>query len=714
MSTRKSSLGRTDLASLDLGSVEGIGPALLEKAHSAGIENVDDLLSYYPRRYLDRTRQVSIGELFPGEEATVYATVEAITSRRMKNYKVMVEAVVADATSRIKITFFNQPWRVKQLKVGTQAAFFGKMDEYRGSPQIVNPVVDIIREDQELDRTSGIIPIYPQSGKADLSTWDVRKMMDKVLPFTDQLSDILEDNFLEELKLVSRGQAYKNIHAPESEDDARQGARRLRFDEFLMLQMVLVGRYLQNENILVAQTLNEDFLEKSFITSLPFELTGSQSDAIAEIDADMTSAHPMHRLLQGDVGSGKTVVAFAAAMRAVGSGAQAIIMAPTEVLVNQHYASAKQLFAELEVKDDSNLFSARPVRVELLTNSTSASDRARIERDVENGDCDIVICTHAMLYNEWKFANLGLVVVDEQHRFGVEQRSALLSRSETTPHMIVMSATPIPRTAAMLYFGDLKNTIMKDMPKGRKPITTKWAKTKTDVNKAYKKVRDEVEAGRQAYVVCALVNESDKVEAKSVVDHIENLRNDQLKGLTVGLVHGQMSSAEKEDVMARFVSGVVDVLVSTTVIEVGVDVSNATVMVVEDADRFGLSQLHQLRGRVGRGAEQSFCFLLSDKDTTDAVRRLEAMETTTDGFELAEIDLDLRGSGHVLGGVQSGQGDLRLGRLPRDAKYVEHAYDVAMKKLTNDPTMSSKENATLTKELAHFLDENEVDFLFKS
>ncbi|HMS24299.1 MAG TPA: ATP-dependent DNA helicase RecG [Acidimicrobiia bacterium] len=707
---------RSDLAAINLESVEGIKPAFIEKCRIAEMETVDDLLSRYPRRYLDRTRQVSIGELFPGEEATIYATVEAISTRRMKNYKTMVEAVIADATSRVKITFFNQPWRAKQLKVGTQAAFFGKMDEYRGQPQIVNPVVDIIREDQdeELDRTGSIIPIYPQSGKADLSTWHVRTMMEKVLSYSDQLEDILEPELLEELKLVSRVQAYRNIHKPENEDDARQGARRLRFDEFLMLQMVLVGRYLHNENVLVAQTLNEDFLEKSFIASLPFELTKSQGDAIAEIDADMASSHPMHRLLQGDVGSGKTVVAFAACMRAVSSGAQAIVMAPTEVLVNQHYATARALFSSLEVKDDSNLFSARPVRVEMLSNSTSAKDRERIERDIENGDCDIVISTHAMLYNEWKFANLGLVVVDEQHRFGVEQRSALLTRSESTPHMIVMSATPIPRTAAMLYFGDLKNTIMKDMPKGRKPVMTKWAKTQTDVDQAYERVRSEVKAGRQAYVVCALVNESDKVQASSAVDHVQQLRADQLKGLSLGLVHGQMSSNDKDEVMALFVSGEIDVLVSTTVIEVGVDVANATVMVIEDADRFGLSQLHQLRGRVGRGADESFCYLISEKDTTDAVRRLEAMEKISDGFELAEIDLDLRGAGHVLGGVQSGQGDLRLGRLPRDAKYVQYAHDIAMKKLMADPTMSSDVNATLAKEMSHFLDENDIDFLFKS
>ena len=350
----------------------------------------------------------------------------------------------------------------------------------------------------------------------------------------------------------------------------------------------------------------------------------------------------------------------------------------------------------------------------MLSNSTSAQDRSRIEKMIEDGTCDVLITTHALLYNEWKFANLGLVAIDEQHRFGVEQRSQLLGRSELTPHMIVMSATPIPRTAAMLYFGDLKNTVMTDMPKGRKPVKTKVARTQKQVDSAYLRIRKEVQAGRQAYVVCALVNDSEKVQATSAVAHGEELRANQLEVLKIGLVHGQMTSDEKESVMLEFTSGEIDVLVSTTVIEVGVDVSNATVMVVEDADRFGLSQLHQLRGRVGRGSDSSYCFLLSEKETTNAQNRLDAMEATSDGFELAEIDLELRGAGHILGGVQSGQGDLKLGRLPKDSKYVEHAYEVAMKKLTADESMESKENSVLAVEISTFVDANETDFLFKS
>ncbi len=708
------SYSRADLKEIKLSQVKGLSAGFVEKCSKAELETVEDLLTHYPRRYIDRTRQVAIGELFPGEEATFYATVEAISSRRTRNRKALVEAVVSDGTSRIKVTFFNQAWRAKQLKVGTQAAFFGKLDEYRGNPQIVNPVVDVIRDESEMDQAASIIPIYPQHLKAELSTWNVRTHMEKILKYSDELDEILDENTLDELKLVNRANAFRMIHKPEDEDDARKAARRLRFDEFLMLQMVLVGRYLANEEKLVAQPLVKEELEKLFINNLEFDLTKGQKQAIKEIDADMSSARPMHRLLQGDVGSGKTVVSFAACMRSVSNGAQAIIMAPTEVLAQQHFKTAKKMFEGIEVSDDKNLFATRPVGVELLSNSTNAKDRAKIEAKVANGECDVVISTHALLYNEWKFNNLGLVIIDEQHRFGVEQRSALLSRGETTPHMMVMSATPIPRTAAMLFFGDLKNTIMKDMPKGRKPIVTSWARSELEVFGAYEKVRDELSNGRQAYIVCPLVSDSEKVEAKSATETFARLKTKELKGFNIGLVHGQMKSADKEEVMKEFIAGKLDALVSTTVIEVGVDVPNSTVMVVEDADRFGLSQLHQLRGRVGRGADESYCFLISDKETPDALKRLDAMEKTTDGFKLAEIDLEQRGAGFVLGGVQSGKGDLQLGRLPRDAKYVEHAREVAMKILKDDPTMSKEQNQILAKEVASMLDEEEIDFLFKS
>ena len=705
-----------DLNELKLEKVKGLGTVFVEKCNSLGIISVNDLLHHYPRKYLDRTNQLSIATAVIGEEATVYGTIEKISSRYMKNRKMMVEGIIFDGDARMKITFFNQPWRVKQLSEGTQGAFFAKVDDFRGQLQMVNPVVDVIREGSstEGDKTSGIIPIYPASGKAELSTWMVRRAMKKILKYSDELDDVLSQETLDKLKLVSRAEAFRLIHDPESGDDARKGTRRLRFDEFFMLQMVLVGKYRHVETKIAGYSLDEDNLEKEFISNLPFQLTGDQQKAIEEIDVDMKKSHPMHRLLQGDVGSGKTAVAFAAAARAISNNAQVIIMAPTEVLAKQHFESAKKMFSKISIVDESNLFSARTPNIEMLSTNVGSKDRDRIQKLIDEDNLDIIIGTHALLYQEYKYKKLGLVVVDEQHRFGVDQRSKLIAGNEVAPHLLVMSATPIPRTAAMLFFGDLKNTVIKELPKGRKAIKTTWSNTQAKVDKAYKKVREEIAKGAQAYVVCPLVEASAKVEAASAVEKFEELSNGELKGLKLGLIHGQMKGADKERVMKSFVENEIDVLVSTTVIEVGVDVPNASVMVIEDADRFGLSQLHQLRGRVGRGSRASFCFLCTSKSTDKGALRLDAMETISDGFELAEIDLEMRGAGHLLGGVQSGIGDLKLGVLPRDAKYVDFAREVAEKMYDEDDQLTKDENKVLKAELIAFLEQNEIEFLFKS
>ncbi|MFN8015524.1 MAG: ATP-dependent DNA helicase RecG [Acidimicrobiia bacterium] len=705
---------KADLAQIKLSDVKSLSSSVVEKLESMSINTALDLLELYPRRYLDRTKQLKISELVPGEEATFYGVVEAISSRRTKNRKSLVQAVVADGQARIKISFFNQAWRAKQLKVSTEAAFFGKVNDYKGNIGLINPLVDIIREGSGSQRTGVFLPLYPQSPKENLSTSDISKAIIEVLKLVEDLAEILNKEILDELKLIPRAQAYRFIHTPENDDEARKGARRLRFDEFLMLQMIMVSKYLLYENSVTSLTLPKNEIEQKFINSLPFELTNSQKTAIKTIDEEMSSNHPMHRLLQGDVGSGKTVVALAGVARAASNDAQSIFLSPTEVLANQHFESAKKLFKGIEKVSTNNLFSKRDFAVEILTSSTSAKKRNEIIAKLESGEIDLLISTHAVLYHDINFHNLGLVIVDEQHRFGVDQRSALIENREVRPHLIAMSATPIPRTAAMLYFGDLKNTIMKDMPKDRLEIKTKIARTKKQRESAYKKVRSEIENGRQAYVVCALVNESDKIEAASAVEHIERLKSDELSGINIGLVHGQMSSQEKDAVMSQFKNGEIKVLVSTTVIEVGIDVPNASVMVVEDADRFGLSQLHQLRGRVGRGQYQSYCFLLSEKSSNEVQNRLGAMEKTSDGFELSEIDLELRGAGHILGGIQSGVGDLKLGKLPRDAKYVEYAKDVATRILKNDPQMASIENKTIAIELKLNEDFQSYEYIFKS
>jgi ATP-dependent DNA helicase RecG len=419
----------------------------------------------------------------------------------------------------------------------------------------------------------------------------------------------------------------------------------------------------------------------------------------------------MHRLLQGDVGAGKTVVALAALLVAVQGGHQGALMAPTEVLAEQHHLGLRSMLAELSVPDPGTLTGDRPLRVELLTNRTPASVRTKLLDGLARGDVDIVVGTHALLVEKVEFASLGVVVIDEQHRFGVEQRAALRGKGQD-PDVLVMTATPIPRTAAMTVYGDLDVTILDELPPGRTPVRTVWARGPLEEAAAWQRVREEVEAGHQAYVVCPLVEESEKIQARSATEEFERLSGDVLKGLSVGLLHGQMPGRDKEEVMAAFRRGDLQVLVATTVIEVGVDVPNATVMVIEDADRFGIAQLHQLRGRVGRGAEVSYCYLLSASDTQEAEARLQAMVESTDGFYLAEVDLELRGEGTILGTRQKGRSDLKLASLRRDKDLVETARTVATDIVDADPTLEA--NPEMADELRILIDEDEAEFLFKS
>jgi ATP-dependent DNA helicase RecG len=488
--------------------------------------------------------------------------------------------------------------------------------------------------------------------------------------------------------------------------------RRLIFDEFLRMQVGLVAR----KRALAADSEGilhdvDGALAGAFIANLPFALTGDQERAIEEITHDMASPAPMHRLLQGDVGSGKTVVAFAALLVGVQGGYQGAFMAPTEVLAEQHYLGSLRLLDGLTVPTTGSLLAERPVRVELLTNRTTAAERRRIAKGLADEEVDILVGTHALLYEDAAFTRLGVAVIDEQHRFGVEQR-ALLRGKGREPDVLVMTATPIPRTAAMLVYGDLDKSELREMPPGRTPITTKMVDpSPLSHAAAWKQLRDEVEAGHQAYVVCPLVEEKGKIEAKAATAEFDRLQAEELAGLRLGLLHGQLPSKEKEAVMDAFRSHGLDVLVATTVIEVGVDVPNATVMIVEDADRFGLSQLHQLRGRVGRGGGESWCFLFADPTTDDGIERMAAMAASTDGFLLAEKDLEIRGAGEVFGERQSGFSDLKLGRIPRDEPIVLEARRVAESILDADPDLAA--HGQLREEVAELLGDD-VEFLFKS
>ncbi len=697
----------SQLADLPVTVLEGVGPKKAEALAVMEITTVLDLLTHYPRRYLDRTRQASIRELKVGQEALVLGTVKRVQTRRTRQRRTMVELDVFDGSSYLHCVFFNQPWRARQLSVGTEAVLFGRLDSFRGRPQMSNPVVDLVG-----DRTGRIVPIYPQSEKAGLTTWELATLIEEGLARAGEFADPLPRDLRDRLDLVDRTWAMAHVHNPESMGAAEVARRRLVLDELLRLQLALVmrKRAVEREATGIRHTLDGELVDR-FHGALPFALTGAQQRANAEIASDMAGPHPMHRLLQGDVGSGKTLVAVTALLTGVQGGYQGAFMAPTEVLAEQHGLGMRDLLGDLTVGDDATLTGDRPLRLGLLTNRTTATERSRTLAGLADGSVDLLVGTHALLEEQVAFRALGIVVIDEQHRFGVEQRAALRGKGQD-PDVLVMTATPIPRTAAMTVYGDLDVTVLDELPPGRTPIETKWLRTPDDEVEAHRRVADEVAAGRQAYVVCPLVDESEKIQARSATEEHARLSTEVWPDLRVGLLHGQMPSKDKEAVMSAFRAAELDVLVATTVIEVGVDVPNATVMVIEDADRFGMAQLHQLRGRVGRGADRSWCYLVGAATTPDSEERLAALERSTDGFELAEVDLEIRGEGTVLGTRQKGRSDLKLASLRRDKEWVVKAREVAFSIVDPDPTLAHHQ--LLREEVGLLVDDEEADFLFKS
>ena len=702
-------------------------PAVRDKLAEWGIESVLDLLTTYPRRHIDRSKERTIRDLLPDDQAMVVATVARISSRRTRGRppKVLVTAEVGDGSGFLRVNFFNQGWRERQLPPGTQAVFFGKVDTFQGRKQMSNPVVDLIG-----DQTGRIISLYPQSDKPRISSLDVESWVHAALAKTRKrtIAEPLPPDIVKRLGLVHRDEALWGFHRPETMRDIEVARRRLAFDELLRVQLALVLRKRALERTakgIVHDTSGE--LVARFLDALAFPLTGAQRRVIDEIVADLGGPHPMHRLLQGDVGAGKTVVAVAALLTAVQGGHQGALMAPTEVLAEQHFLGVRALLADLRVPGDAeagSLFEGmaeeRPLRVELLTNRTTAANRRKLAEALRTGEVDLLIGTHALIEDAVAFRSLGVVVIDEQHRFGVEQRAALRDKGAegATPDVLVMTATPIPRTAAMTVYGDLDVSILDELPPGRTPIETRWVQTAAGEDDpeaeapVWDHVRAEVAAGRQAYVVCPLVEGSDKLEVRSAEETLERLTGGELHDLRLGLLHGRMSSFDKEATMAAFRRRELDVLVATTVIEVGVDVPNATVMVVLDADRFGIAQLHQLRGRVGRGAHESTCWLVGAGATPDGEARLEALVRTTDGFELAEVDLDLRGEGTLMGERQKGRNDLQLASLRRDWEWVVKAREVAFELVERDPDLHRFPE--LVSEIGLFLGEDEADFLLKS
>ena len=675
-----------DLAEIDVGRLNGVGAKRRQSLADVGIDSLLDLMTTYPRRWVDRSNEARISDLDVGAEALVLATVRTVRKRTMRNRRTMVTANVGDGSGRMDVVFFNQPWRAKQLTEGLQVALFGKADTYRGGLQMTNPVVDLIG-----DRTGRIVPIYPQSDKAQLNTWEIAGWVEEALRRCAErgIADPVPDALRQRLGLIGRYDALRGIHLPDSMSVKDQARRRLAFDELLRVQLVLVVRKRAMERLARAvQHDTERGLVQRFVDALPYSLTAAQARTIDEIAADLGSSASMHRLLQGDVGAGKTVVAVAAMLTAVQGGHQGALMAPTEVLAEQHSAGVADLL-EGFVVPDSNLFGERPLRVELLTNRVTGAERKEVLAGLADGSVDVAIGTHALIQDAVDFASLGVVVVDEQHRFGVEQRAALRDKSagQAVPDTLVMTATPIPRTAAMTVYGDLDVSVLDELPPGRTPIVTHWANGPLEEQAVWTEVRDEVAVGRQAYVVCPLIDESEKLEVASAEETYQRLAGDELEGLRLGLLHGRMTSSEKDDTMSAFRAGDLDVLVATTVIEVGVDVPNATVMVILDADRFGIAQLHQLRGRVGRGAHASTCWLVTQQ-LDEPNPRVDALVATTDGFELAEVDLELRGEGTLMSGAQKGRSDLKLASLRRDRPMVEAARKVAFEIVDDDPELA--------------------------
>jgi len=714
------------LADVPVSEIKWLGPKNSAPLAKAGIRTVADLLHHVPRTYIDRTNKPRLDRVVLDTEVTVIAEITKINTRRPKKISI-TEAIIADETATLKVIWFNQPYLQKRLPVGTEAAFSGTVTSRNGSLQMANPVVEMLGDDQESIVTGRIVPVHPQVGS--VKPWAILRAMHIALNRSRPIPDPVPAEMLARKGLISRDQAFGDIHFPESLDRVDPARNRLVYDEFfrLELSLALQKRRQMEDATGFAHTPSGELADR-FIAGLPYVLTGAQVRVLEEIHEDLREPHPMHRLLQGEVGSGKTVVAVAALLSGVEGGWQGAIMAPTEVLAVQHYLGVTGLLAQAglspepfaapsELGMDSLFGSDGPaVHIGILTGSTAAANyradvsRADLLADIASGQVDILVGTHALIQEGIQFHRLGVAVVDEQHRFGVSQRVMLKEKAdEIDPDLLIMTATPIPRTLSMTLYGDLDVSIIDEMPPGRTPVKTKVL-SRLEEAVAWKRITEEVAKGRQAFVVCPLVEDSPKIEAASATAEFQRL-SALMPDLRVGLIHGQLRPVEKEAVMSEFRAGEIDVLVATTVIEVGIDIPNATVMVIEDADRFGLSQLHQLRGRVGRGRHRGLCLLIADAATEDAEERLAAMAATTDGFVLAQEDLRIRGQGTVFGARQSGVADLKLADLLRDLHLLSAARNDAFAIVDRDPGLAN--HPELAEEVRAMLGES-VDWLFKS
>ncbi len=693
-------------------------PAWEALAEGLSIVTLGDLLRHYPRRYIDRSATVPIRGMRIGQDVTVIARVKRVTKRMTRRRQAMVIVSLYDGTGYLELTFFNQPWAERTYREGVELAVSGRAMVYRGRLQLANQEVEVLRgDDEETVHTGRITPVH--AATEGVSPRTIRDLVHRGLQRLEPVDDPLPPDVIVKESLVPEDEALRSIHFPEDQEALDRAISRLKFDELFALELGVAYRKRRMERAATGRAHDvEGDLAPRFVRTLPFEITEAQRRAIKEVAVDMSAPRPMNRLLQGDVGSGKTVVALYAAMVAIQSGHQATIMAPTEVLASQHLRTVRTLLTPLGAYDvldlpevipaadgqQSLLGEAQPVAsgrsspdlgarerppvYALLTASVTGRNRERVLRAVREGSVDLLLGTHALVQEGLSFSDLSLAVIDEQHRFGVHQRLTLKEKG-ASPDVLIMTATPIPRTLALTYYGDLDVSVLDELPAGRRPVETRIVRSPAERQRAYDLVREQAEAGCQAFVVCAAIDEGNRLEVRAAEREAERLATEIFPDLRIRLLHGRMRPAEKAAAMEQFRAGDADVLISTTVVEVGVDVPNATVMLIENAERFGLAQLHQLRGRIGRGHAASYCVLFDESgpDNPSATARLAAMARTTDGFELADEDLRLRGEGTLFDIRQSGLPDLKLARLAEDADIVARARVRAFDLVDADPTL---------------------------
>jgi ATP-dependent DNA helicase RecG len=672
-----------------LTAIDGIGPKSAKTLHKLDLETLEDLLWHLPRRYDDYSQLKTINRLMYGEEVTVIGTVEDISVRAVKNGRMqLVEAVISDGTGALRATWFNQPWIADQLRPGRPIVISGKVDQYLGRLTMNGPEWEALERKQL--HTNRIVPVYPLTSGVT-AKWLRRVIHSVVTRLAPRVPDHLPQSVLDSADLLPLSTALQQVHFPDNWENLHRAQHRLAFDEMFLLQLGVLHQKSAWEQLSCPPLNVENPWVAQFQDALPYELTKSQQDALKDIRDDLASARPMNRLLQGDVGSGKTVIAAFAVGITAANQAQTAIMAPTSILADQHYHTLLDLLpSAADIPADA---------IRLLIGATPEAEKQEIREKLADGKIQVVVGTHALIEEPVNFRNLGLTIIDEQHRFGVEQRAKLRAKGDN-PNLLVMTATPIPRSLALTIYGDLDQTLIDEMPPGRIPIETSVLRP-VERMRAHNFVIGQLEHGHQAFIIYPLVEGSEKVQAKAAVDEHQRLQDDTFVGYKVGLLHGRMRQDEKENVMSQFRTGEYHVLVSTSVVEVGLDIPNATVILIEGANRFGLAQLHQFRGRVGRGKIKSYCLLIPDSENEADNQRLSAMKSTNDGFELADLDLKQRGPGDFLGTRQSGFAELRTARLT-DVRLIEKARQQAKRLFASDPELNQPKYALLSEKMASF------------